>query len=291
MTRRLSLVHLLAPLTAAFLIGCGMPAPNATVNTNTNSNANAVANSNTNTNTSSTGSVVDTKEPDQYQATVSLKLQAIGNQNTELPSISAVVSRKGADRRMEFTNPVSGHVIYLDKNGTNYLILPDKKQYAELDKDSLGIDVRRLLMPEQIVEQAKKLQGMTLVGDDRYNGRDVVKYQYAAAANTNTQAGQVATQSYLYIDKQTGLPLHTETVSQSQSGGNVQGYNGIRLITEMTDINTAVGDDLFAAPTNLQKIDAAQVKAQVELIFNILSTALAQTLKQAAPAASASATP
>src|SRR3954465_5133553 len=89
-----SLLHSIAPLTAALLIGCGMPAPNTTVNTNTNSNANA-ANSNANSNSTSTTGIVDAKEPDQYQATVNLKLQGIGNQNTELPSISAVVSRKG----------------------------------------------------------------------------------------------------------------------------------------------------------------------------------------------------
>ena len=40
----------------------------------------------------------------------------------------------------------------------------------------------------------------------------------------------------MLVDKQTGLPLRTETVSQSQSGGNVKGVNGVRIVTEMTDI-------------------------------------------------------
>ena len=101
----------------------------------------------------------------------------------------------------------------------------------------------------------------------------------------------MATESFLYVDKATGLPLHTETVSQSQSGGNVQGYNGIRLITELTDIKSDIGDDLFAAPTDLQKVDAAQVKAQVELVFNILTAALAQTLKTGSATPSPSAAP
>lgn len=276
-------------LTATGLIGCGaQPTSNSNtnrVNANSNTNAN-LANTNT-----STSSSVDAKEPDQYQATVAIKIQAVGNQTTELPTLSATVARKDGDRRMEFVVPAGGHVVYLDKGGTNYLVLPDKKQYAELNQESTGFEVRRMLMPEQIVNQVKNVKGMERVGDDTYNGRDVIKYRYGAVANTQSQAGQVSTESFMYVDKQTGLPLHTETVSQSQSGANVQGYNGVRVITEISDIKTDVSPDLFAPPTDLQKIDSGQVRAQVELIFNALSSFLAQTLRQSQPAASASPPP
>jgi outer membrane lipoprotein-sorting protein len=267
-------------LTCVSLIGCGMqPVTNTTTaNTNTNSNSNT----NLKSSYSSTSTSVETKEPDQYQATVTLKVQALGSQQTtELPPLSAIVARKDGDRRMEFTTPAGGRVVYLDKGGTTYLVLPDKKQYAELNKESLGFDVRRMLMPEQIVDQVKNVKGMERVGDDTYNGRNVVKYKYGAVANTQTRAGQVTTDSYLYVDKETGLPLHSETVSQSQSGGNVQGYNGVRMIIEITGIKTDVSPDLFAAPTDLQKIDAAQVRTQVDIVFNALAAVLSQAMQQA----------
>lgn len=278
-------------LLALACAGCGAAGTNVTVaNTgNTNSNVNSNSNTSANTNTNSTSSTaVDTREPDAYQATVTLKVEGVGEQKTtSLPTLAAKVARSGNDRRMEFTMPAGGRVIFLDKGGVNYLVMPELNQYAQLDKESLGFDVRRLLMPEQIVQQAKGLQGMTLVGEEQYGGRTAVKYKYAAVANTQTQAGQVATESFMIIDKETGLPLHTETMSQSQSGGNVQGYKGFRVITEMADINPIPPADLFAEPTNMKKIESEQVKAQVNLIFNALASFLGQMLKQGQPAATA----
>ena len=202
-----------------FVTSCGVPTGNTNLSVvNSNSNvANSVSNSNLNS-MSTTGTSIDALEPTQYQATVKLGLEALGNnaQRTSLPTLSANVARSGDDRVMEFNLPTNEKVIFLDKGGKNYLILPARKQYAELTKDALGFEVRRLLMPEQIVAQAKGLTGMRLMGEETQNGRQVMKYAYQAAANTNTAAGTVATESQLIVDKETGLPLRTETVSQAR---------------------------------------------------------------------------
>jgi len=263
---------------------------------NRNSNSsNGLANANTmSTNSNSTSSVTvsEAAEPSEYQANVAIKLEALGNQQkTSLPTLSAKVARKGTDRRMEFIMPAGGHVVYLDKGGTNYLILPDMKQYAELNQESLGFEVRRMLMPEQIVQQVKSVPGVQRVGEEKYNGRDVIKYRYGSVTETQSQAGQVATESFLYVDKETGLPLHSETVSQSQSGGNVQGYSGARVITEITDISTTVAPDLFAEPTGMQKVESEQLRAQVNMIFNSIGMMLAQMMNQGQTAATPSPSP
>ena len=225
--------------------------------------------------------VIETKEPEQYQATVKMTFQATGNQQTtQLPAISAQVARNAENRMMELTLPNGEKIVYIDKNGTNYAILPSRRQYAELTKETLGFDVRRLLMPEQIVQQVKQLKGFNLIGEENANGRQVVKYGYQSVNDTQSQAGNVATQSFILIDKETGLPLHSETVSQSQSGGNVQGYNGLRLSTEMTDIKTNVDAAIFNVPTDYQKIDDQQIKAQADLIFKIAGNFLAQMMQQ-----------
>lgn len=286
------------PLVAAFalaavaMFGCGgQPGlTNAERSSNTAANgSNSQPANTTNTNTSST-SAAETREPDQYQATVTLKLEAVSaSQKTTLPAVSATVARNMVDRRMEFSLPAGGRVVFLDKAGTNYLIQPEKKQYAELNRDSLGFDVRRMLMPEHIVQAVKGVRGLERVGDEKYNGRDVVKYRYAAVANTQSQAGQVATESFLLVDKETGLPLRSETVSQSQSG-NVQGVSGLRVITEITDINTQLAAGLFDLPAGLQKVDAAQVRSQVDLVFSALTAFLAQIVQQQAPNAAATPT-
>jgi hypothetical protein len=44
----------------------------------------------------------------------------------------------------------------------------------------------------------------------------------------------------------------------------VQGYKGLRIVTEISDIKTEASPELFAVPTDLQKIESAQVRAQVD---------------------------
>ncbi|HVF47045.1 MAG TPA: hypothetical protein VNA17_05715, partial [Pyrinomonadaceae bacterium] len=157
--------------TAFVLAGCGaQPGTNlgnagVTVsNANTNS-APANAANTTNSNSGPTV-VVESREPAQYQAKVDLKLEAIGGeQKTAMPALTATVARSGDDRRMEFSMPAGGRIVFLDKGGKNYLVLPDKKQYAELTRESLGFDVRRMMMPEQIVDQVKNVPGLVRVGE------------------------------------------------------------------------------------------------------------------------------
>ena len=274
------------------LSGCGAPTGNANLSAiNTNSGvANSISNSNLNA-VSTSGATVDTREPEQYQATVKLSFQTLGNnaQQSALPPLGANVARSGNDRVMEFNLPTNEKVIFLDKGGMNYLILPNRKQYAELTKEALGFEVRRLMMPAEIVQQAKAVPGMKLVGEEVQNGRQVVRYAYEAQANTNTAAGTVATESYMIIDKETGLPLRTETVSQSQSGGNVNGVNGVRIVTEMTDIKDTPDASLFNLPTDYQKIDPETVKANVNMIFQAISSIAAQMMQQNAPVSNANA--
>src|SRR5215204_344832 len=124
-------------LSSSFVLSlaCGGTTTNSNVNlVNTNTNLANTFNGNTNlnsinTNTSGSTSAVETKEPEQYQATVTLKLEAVGDQQkTALPTIAANVARMGGDRRMEFAMPNGEKVVYLDRAGTNYLLLPNRKQ-------------------------------------------------------------------------------------------------------------------------------------------------------------------
>lgn len=279
-----------AVISSFLLIGCGSQPATTNLNVATsNSNAN-LANANVNRSSANTANanmavasaVTESAEPTEYQATVTVRLETIGEQQKmTMPTLTANVARSGNDRRMQFTMPAGGRVVYLDRAGTNYLVLPEKKQYAELNRDSLGFDVRRMLMPEQIIQQVKNVQGVERVGEEKYNGRDVIKYKYAAVANTQSRVGQVATESFLLVDKATGLPLRSETVSQSQTGGNVQGFSGLRVVTEITEVKTETSPKLFAEPTEFQKIESDQVRSLVDLIFNSIAGFLAQMMKQA----------
>lgn len=276
-------------------LGCGAPTTSTNLNT---SNGNVTSNTtltNSNSNASTTGTHQRFTEPNTYQGVMRLTFETVGEQQnrTSLPPIVANVARNGADRMMEFTLPTNEKVQYLEKANMKYIVLPSRKQYAELSQEALGFEVRRLMMPEQIVNQLTAIPGVTEAGEENLNGRQVIRYTYSRQMNTNTQAGTLETDSYFLIDKETGLPVRSETVSQSASGGNVQGVSGLRLVTEMTDIRTDPDPNMFNIPPDFQKIDPEQVKTQANILFQAAAAVIGQLINQAkvSPTPTASLTP
>ena len=275
--------------TSIFLFGC--PA-NTTVTTNGNGNENlANTNTETNINTNETNmnmnsdetstSAIDVKEPETYQGKVNLNIQTMGEKgNMALPTpLVANVARKGENKRMEFNLPNGQKLVYLEIGTKNLVILPGRKEYAELNKQSTGFEVRSLMTPGQIVSQMKNLKGVEKVGEEKVNGRDAVKYNYSAKTETSTKAGEVDTNSYVLVDKETGLPLRSEMVSQADNA--TKGVKGIKVITEMSDISTDVSDDLFKEPTDYKKVEEAQIRQQIGILFNAAQAIIAQMMQSA----------
>ncbi len=296
LNRKTILVVSISSLAGCFGLACDQPRTNSSANL-TNSNSAAVnsnvnsanANSSAMANSSSfDNTAIDTKEPDKYQASVWLKLETSGAQTMPFPPIKADVARSGADRRMEFKLPTGETVVYLDKGGRQMIISPQKKQYAELNKESVGFDVRSLLMPEQIVSQLKKMKGVEQVGEETVDGRAAVKYRFASGANTQSQAGRVETESFFLVDKETGLPLRSVTNASAQ--GDVKGVNAMNIVTEMNNIRTDVDPNLFDEPTDFQKVAPEQIRNQLNAIFSLATTILGQAMKSAA-SPTATATP
>src|SRR4051812_19543731 len=91
---------------AVFMSACQpQPASNTTNTTNTTTNinsSNTPANANAGTTSTSSGLMIETKEPDQYSATMTMKVEATGNQTMSLPSFSLDFARSGANQRVTF---------------------------------------------------------------------------------------------------------------------------------------------------------------------------------------------
>ena len=265
-------------------LACQQPATNGNanlLNANVNTNFNVNTNANiSNANTMNEMGAIDTKEPDHYQATVRLQFQTTGEQKIATPPLQAQVARDGANRRMELVAPNGEKVIYLETNGKKLLIAPQRKEYGELNQEALGFEIQSLMMPDQIIDRVENLKGVQRVGEEQVNGRDAIKYRYDATTNTQTNAGNVETESYILVDKETGLPLHTVTNTQAQ-GGNVQGVNGITLVTDLSNIQTTVDPSLFAEPTGYKQVEPAQIRQQVNQLFNLAMAVVGQLMKSA----------
>lgn len=265
-----------------FITAC-QPVENTTntnmTNANTNSNSNMNLNMNSNSNSNSTDmSAIDTNEPEEYQATVMLKLETTGTNAAATPPLKAQVARNGEDRRMEFALPGGENLIYLTKDGKQYLISPARKQFAELNKEALGFEVRDLMMPEQIVNQVKNLKGIQKVGEEKVDGRDAIKYSYGATTETQTKAGEVKTESFILVDKATGLPLRSVT-DMASNDANVQGVKGLKVVTEINNIKETAEATLFERPADYKEVQPEEIRQQVNTIFNAAIAIFSQVLK------------
>jgi hypothetical protein len=255
--------------------GCARgPVVNSNVNTNINTNANV---STANINASTAPSTIAAREPDSYRATLVFTAETEGGEKTiGIPTLTADVAKSGNDRRLSFKLPDGSELIYLEHNGVQYGIAPARKQYAELTPEATGFQIHKLMTPGQLVAYLDRLRGIELVGDETLNGRNAVKYRYARTAQTSTTAGEVKTESFIYVDKDTGLPLRAELFGEAS--GNVQGVKGAKVVAEMRDISTNVAPTLFEVPAGLNKVPEAQVRAQVDAVANTIAAVLRAVL-------------
>jgi hypothetical protein len=123
-----------------------------------------------------------------------------------------------------------------------------------------------------MVAVLQKQQGVERVGEEQREGRTVVKYRHAATAKTASAAGDVVTESFIYVDKETGLPLHADLTGQAT--GNVQGVKRASLVADMRDIQTTVDATLFDLPQGLTKLSEEEIKQQVAAMGQFLQFAL-----------------
>ena len=239
---------------------------NANLATNTNSSPALTAASPT----PEPATISAAREPDKYRAVLVFSAETEGGQKTiGIPTLSAEVARNGADRRVSFKLPDGSDLIYLEQGDQHIVIAPGRKQYAELTPEATGFQLQKLMTAGQIVAYLQKLRGVEKVGDDTMNGRPADKYRYATTTNTSTSAGEVKSEAFFFVDKETGLPLRAELYSEAS--GNVQGVKGAKIVAEMRDISTVVDDSLFQVPAGFNKVPPEQVRQQIDSFTNTVA--------------------
>lgn len=250
---------------------CTGDAPPANTNTSTtNANTTTTTTTNANTGTTATGSAagIETREPEQYRATMVITGQTSGNQQ-QAAAFSIDVARNGADRYFAIKNlPGVGQLTYIDRADKSYIIIPAQKQYFEVTPETTGFKVPRAMTPGMMVEQLQKQQGVTRIGEEQLNGRAVVKYRFAGTTQTGSPAGQIQGESFVYVDKETGLPLRAE--GSSRSSGNAQGVSGGSAVMELRDLQTSVDPSLFEVPQGYRQLTQQQVQQQMQAVMAVM---------------------
>jgi len=285
-SKGLQLAALLAAAAALSSAGCqSSENTNASANANansSNSNANSTVNingSNANmtnsTITTNTGQTIEASEPDKYSATVTISASTTGQQRAA-GQTEIKVARNGADRRYSVDTklPGVGEVIYLEKGDKHYVIMPARKQYAELTQEMTGVNMEmvRAMTPGQIVAFVTRQQGVERVGEETLDTRPVIKYRAAGRTQTQSSAGQVQGESFIYVDKETKLPLRVEGFSAAT--GNVQGVSGGNLVAQMRDLKTDVDPTQFELPQGFRQITPEEVRQQMAQLTQLLQAAI-----------------
>ncbi len=260
-------------LALAFAV-LGASACQTATNTNTNTNTANINATPANANVAGdSGVTINTREPEMYRATLVFTAQTEGGEKTiGIPALSAEIARNGNDRRVSFKLPDGSDLIYIDHDNKHYVIAPGRKQYAELTPEATGMQIQKLMTPGQLVGRLEKLKGVERVGDEEINGRKAEKYRYAATSNTNTQAGQVSTHAFVYVDKETGLPLRSELFAETS--GDVKGVKGAHIVAEFRDISTTVDPTMFEVPAGMTKVTPEQVRQQIEALTSTVGAVL-----------------
>ncbi|HUF03513.1 MAG TPA: hypothetical protein VMM38_04990 [Aridibacter sp.] len=279
-----SAIWLLA-LTVAML---GLTACNPATNVDTDNTNDNAANTNDNTFNSNintdanAAAAIGASEPDKYSATVSISVETRSGNNAEsrIPTLQANVARDGDNRRMELSMPNGEKLIYLTRGSEQFLVAPARKQYAELNEETLGFEIRKLMMPDEIVDRVKNLKGVERAGNEKYKGRDATKYTFENTAETGTQSGDVKTESFVLIDEETDLPLRIVMVVQSEKG-QVSGVSGVKAVTEISNLSTDVDDNAFEVPEGFDKVEASEVRSHVQTFFDAAQLVVGQLLTDA----------
>ncbi len=284
----------IAVVAVLFLITACQPMSKSNANSSANANGNAnsqansqtsAANTNANTESDNRGVAINTREPDKYSATLVFSIETEGGDKAiGIPSLAVQVARNGDDRRVEFKLPDGSPLVYLDYNNRHYVILPARKQYAELTQEATGVQFHKLITPGQLVEDLKNIHGVERVGEGPMDGRSAEKYRYSASTNTNTKAGEVKAEAFVYVDKETGLPLRAEMLAESS--GDVRGVKAARVVAEMRDIKTDVALTLFEPPAGYEQVAPEKVRQQIDALTSAVAAILKAMMANAGGASS-----
>jgi outer membrane lipoprotein-sorting protein len=226
------------------------------------------------------GTPLTTREPENYSVQMTLTASAAANnQQGSTPPIQFNFAKMGQDKRWEFKNVIQlGNVIYLEKSGLKYVILPSQNQYAEINQDELGIPLGTMLTPTAAIEQLRSRGQFQDLGVEPVSNRPANKYRFAAAAATGTQAGTAQADSLIFIDQETGLPLRVD-LDIATSGGQTA---RITTMTENIQINPEA--TMFDVPTGMKKVTTQELKQKIQT-FALFIRAAAQMLGQQVGAA------
>lgn len=210
-------------------------------------------------------------DPERYSAVVAVKTRTGGDAKTPTQplrlglasDLTFDLAKIGADRRAVFQLSGIGSAIYLEKSGIRYLILPNRKQYAELPTEGLSVDMRELLNPIGIAERIRSNTRYESLADEVVDGRTVTKFRLI---------GERVDDSFLYVDLRYSVPIRSEFSARTDEVASA------RVEIEMNGLDVLPDPALFDVPSGLTRVNQARLMAEIRALESAVQTS-AELLK------------
>ena len=189
-----------------------------------------------------------TKEPDRYRAVRTITQTDPGGKTTTLKTN---IFRDGPSRREELETANSPALVYVERSGQRFLLLPDEKIYSEVDSEfalpnsfddnATESSPDRVLHTETVQTRYQKLP------DEVLDGKTVSKYKVTV---NNASSGSVSNSvTLVWVDEKLGMPIKSEMSSAT----------GVRTTMQLSAISREVNPADFEIPTTYRKVAAQEI--------------------------------
>jgi hypothetical protein len=205
-----------------------------------------------------------TKEPEHYQALRVITSSTDGQANSQgaVDSLDSqtFVARDGDRRREDYETPAGTKVSFLQSPNGTYVLLPEKKMYAEWKPEEAGGAGQEQgargapdFSPDKLLNEVRPETHYEKLGTETVNGRTTAKYRVTLRGKTGA-AKETTTESLVWVDEALGMPIKSEMTSTS----------GARVLMELRDIKETVEASLFELPQDYRKVEEREIFAQLK---------------------------
>lgn len=208
-----------------------------------------------------------TKEPERFQARMVTEGRFGEGSNLpgtpEIRTAEELITRDGEKRRVDRELSGGMKVSYLQLSSGLYLLVHEKKIYAEVKVTDEGGEatspksVPADFSPDKLLNQSPGGARYEKLGTEDVNGRATVKYRVTIVENAGA-ADSRTTENLMWIDESLGMPVKSEMIT---TGAN---YGSAKYSMEMRDIKQDFDPSFLELPTDYKKVDYKELTRQIK---------------------------
>lgn len=183
-----------------------------------------------------------TKEPDRYRGT---RITTMQTSNGETHVTKSFIARDGDMRRHE-SGTGAAQTVYLERPDGRFVLLLAEKVFADITSMPEASPTQEDVTPEWIVHSDTGTTSYQRLGMEVMGGRKTEKYRIVV--NGPTSGNVIVSEALIWIDEALQMPIRTE----------MTGSDGLKFLTELTDVTLDVDNRVFQVPDDYQKITYAE---------------------------------